>query len=193
MMRLWTLHLRLAKRTSGGDPGEAAASDFSPWQAAQPVGRDKICWKDCWACRDGPQQSFKTPGGSASSLAGPRHRARGLGRRQACADLSVCVRGSVVGERLHSWIPLWSCQSLARALAAARGVPWKGGQAQCWRECWPSPCFGEEGRSGSRDRRKRTGWDSLQFSGLGGPGGPKPRNLRLLAPSATSIKVPTQW
>lgn len=46
----------------------------------------QIYWEDCQACRAGTQQSFKTPGGSVSSLAGLGHRAGELVCMHMCVS-----------------------------------------------------------------------------------------------------------
>lgn len=90
-------------RTSGSDPQSGSPSPgFSLWQALPRVGPSPhLCWKDHWACRAGPQQSFKTPGGPVSSLAGPEPQ----GNLWACTHVhpQACVpvfqvKGSVPGS-----------------------------------------------------------------------------------------------
>lgn len=78
---------RLERRTSGGDTRTGTQdTDFRLWQAT-PSWWVRICWNDCQACRAETQQSFKTPGGPVSSLAGLRH---GAGER-VCVRMRVCL------------------------------------------------------------------------------------------------------
>uniref|UniRef100_A0A8C6D770 Cation channel sperm-associated protein 1 n=3 Tax=Pecora TaxID=35500 RepID=A0A8C6D770_MOSMO len=80
---------RLEKRTSGSDPQRGSLGpDFSLWLAIHRLWPSPhILWKDRWACRGwrgSGQQSFKTPGGSVSSLAQPKYKG-------TCVHACMCI------------------------------------------------------------------------------------------------------